>query len=411
MSSYILLRNNKEAGPYSFDELLQIGFKPYDLIWVEGKSAMWRYPSEVPELKDYSEAEEEQPYDRFYKKQNIVTDSVQNQKSTAQKQVYVSMPDKQVKEVKTNSSLLKKTESPDNYITEPAPVASVKYEQPLEEIKEMYSKNLKYRNQKIAQRQIMVSQLKKTALFTCLVVLGVLIGFLINKKKNHSLTLVSNKESATVPVELPASNQVSLSKVEEKIPAEIIITNKEEYLIPTNDIGLLKEENIPQNQKKAASQPPSQPAGKEIKQQPKSPINIELITPRAETNSLTGARNKKTRGETVEEIPTSAKSDNDLSKLVTVNSNDYQRGAFGGIRNLELTLTNHSNYFLDNVTVELQYLKPSEHTLRSEKIIFTKIPAEGTLTIAVPPSNRGIKVQFKIIKIESKELNTDTANL
>ena len=101
-----------EDAAQAIEEILKIcREKEVGEIWVEGKSAMWRYPSEVPELKDYSEAEEEQPYDRFYKKQNIVTDSVQNQKSTAQKQVYVSMPDKQVKEVKTNSSLLKKTEN------------------------------------------------------------------------------------------------------------------------------------------------------------------------------------------------------------------------------------------------------------------------------------------------------------
>src|SRR5690606_3987126 len=32
------------------------------------KSAAWRYPSEVEELKPYAPAVEEQPFDRFYKK-------------------------------------------------------------------------------------------------------------------------------------------------------------------------------------------------------------------------------------------------------------------------------------------------------------------------------------------------------
>src|SRR5215471_17317899 len=68
MSNYLLLRNNKESGPHSLDELIELGLKPYDLIWIQGKSAAWRYPSEVEELKSIAPAVEEQPFDRFFKK-------------------------------------------------------------------------------------------------------------------------------------------------------------------------------------------------------------------------------------------------------------------------------------------------------------------------------------------------------
>jgi hypothetical protein len=94
-----------------------------------------------------------------------------------------------------------------------------------------------------------------------------------------------------------------------------------------------------------------------------------------------------------------------------VKSNDYKRGAFGGIRDLQLTVINDSKYVLDNVVVELQYLKPSEQPLKSENISFRSIAPKGTMTIVIPPSNRGIKVTFKIVKIESKELNDETAGL
>src|SRR2546421_892684 len=68
MQKFLLLRNNKETGPFSVEELEQLGLKPYDLIWVNGKSAAWRYPGEVDELKSFAPPVEEQPYDRFYKK-------------------------------------------------------------------------------------------------------------------------------------------------------------------------------------------------------------------------------------------------------------------------------------------------------------------------------------------------------
>lgn len=68
MNQYLLLRDNKQTGPYSVEELIKKGLKPYDLVWLDGRSAAWRYPSEIAELKAFAPAVEEQPYDRFYKK-------------------------------------------------------------------------------------------------------------------------------------------------------------------------------------------------------------------------------------------------------------------------------------------------------------------------------------------------------
>src|SRR5262250_1680874 len=64
---YRLLRNNKEEGPFSSEELIQAGLKPYDLIWVDGRSAAWRYPGEMSEFKALVPEPEEQPFDRFSK--------------------------------------------------------------------------------------------------------------------------------------------------------------------------------------------------------------------------------------------------------------------------------------------------------------------------------------------------------
>src|SRR5688572_25753828 len=51
---YLLLRNNKQTGPFTREELLQLGLKKHDLLWVEGKSAGWRNPEEIAELKTES---------------------------------------------------------------------------------------------------------------------------------------------------------------------------------------------------------------------------------------------------------------------------------------------------------------------------------------------------------------------
>ena len=90
MNTYLLLRSNKQSGPYSLQQLVSFGLKPYDLVWLEGKSAAWRYPSEVDGLKDYAPATEEQPYDRFYKKPEEKPQEKQiNKPAQPQQETYV----------------------------------------------------------------------------------------------------------------------------------------------------------------------------------------------------------------------------------------------------------------------------------------------------------------------------------
>jgi hypothetical protein len=47
---YLLLRNNRETGPFTIDELRQQNLGPADLVWVEGKSQAWSHPTELTEL-------------------------------------------------------------------------------------------------------------------------------------------------------------------------------------------------------------------------------------------------------------------------------------------------------------------------------------------------------------------------
>src|ERR1700676_1341657 len=68
MSSYLLLRNNKESGPFTFEEVTGMTLKTYDLLWVVGKSAAWRYPGEIPELKSFAPPLPEQNSDSYVRK-------------------------------------------------------------------------------------------------------------------------------------------------------------------------------------------------------------------------------------------------------------------------------------------------------------------------------------------------------
>ncbi|MGZ3939186.1 MAG: FxLYD domain-containing protein [Flavisolibacter sp.] len=107
---YLLLRNNKQTGPYSLEELLQLNLKPFDLVWVDGRSAAWQYPFEIPSLKPYvpetphaeapfqpiaTAAMEESPVvtsASHQQPQNPVPQNVPPQGAEAPKRVFVSIP-------------------------------------------------------------------------------------------------------------------------------------------------------------------------------------------------------------------------------------------------------------------------------------------------------------------------------
>ena len=101
----------------------------------------------------------------------------------------------------------------------------------------------------------------------------------------------------------------------------------------------------------------------------------------------------------------------DLRKLVRVTNNNYVRGMFGGIRDLQLTVSNNSDFLLDEVKVELQILKPSGQPLRTDVIRFKNIAANGSVTVNAPDSQRGIKIDYRITKIESQQWEKATAGL
>jgi hypothetical protein len=58
MNKYLLLRDNKESGPYSLDQIRVLNLQQYDLVWIEGQSLVWKYPSEIHELKSFVPAAE-----------------------------------------------------------------------------------------------------------------------------------------------------------------------------------------------------------------------------------------------------------------------------------------------------------------------------------------------------------------
>jgi hypothetical protein len=460
MTSYLLLRNNKESGPYSLDQLVDLGLKAYDLVWVTGRSAAWRYPGEVEELKAYAPVVEEQPFDRFFKKPSEQQASgptpvqkeeipVVKQKQTTYtpaKSVFVTLPGN----VKVKTEPVKQEPKEDPYqkyqpgyqqqqeqpvvaktitITENPVAAEIKYSQPLDEIKEMYVKTLYERKQRIANKALLLQWGKKAAVVLAIVGVGVAIGFAMKSGSSKEPVL----SQTAVPTQPAVINETTTDPVQENNQESIennpAITGNQSVEQPQQ---FFKEESLnetPATEEKRTAAPAERvieeksaaPPLSEKKETSYPPV--EEPSPGVELNARTGERTRKVR-ETSDQSATTIseeketvkpkavmKSGGSLSKLVTVSSNEYTKVAFGGIRNLQLTVTNESKYILDNVTVELQYLKPSEEPLKTETVQFRSVSPGGSLTIRVPDTNRGIKVNYRITHILSTQSAKELADL
>ena len=424
MATYLLLRDNKESGPFSMNDLLNVGLKPYDLVWVQGKSAAWRYPSEVEELKPYAPIVEEQPFDRFFKKpgedrkdespetkeqlQYAPVVKHEELKFVPKKSVFVTLPGQK--------TVLVERPVPPQAVIKESPVApaiplakspepvELKFSQPLDEIKEMYVKTLQQRKNKTARKSYLIANLKKAAVIAGLVFLGVLAGFIIKSKPGKADDSISQKLQQTTPA---LTGNIEAGTIEDPVnPQKMPVLdktpsgNQNKQLNSSNNLHDLSTEA-------EQSGPATIRIRKEtmIKPAEKKEFDTNQTAPSAEVDAITGERIRKIRtgDNATEEKAIDRTSKNSLHELVSVASNDYKRVAFGGIRNLQLTVTNNSKYELDNVIVELQYLKPSEEPLRTENIKFKGIAANGTSTVRIPDTNRGIKISYKIINIESKQ--------
>ena len=446
MPSYLLLRSNKQTGPFSLEQLIQLGLKPYDLIWAEGKSAAWRYPSELPELKEYAPVAEEQPYDRFYKKaeeakkEELVLETevksepifrsnsysepeeIKYERYLPQKKTALTLQSDRISVIMPKQPNQPKKEEP-VFIPAPKPAPKIeestiriaerpvevetKYSQPLDEIKEMYVRQLQQRKNNTAQRKFFLQVAKKAAVIIGIIGVGVLIGFAIKPKHSSKNDLVLKAQKATIeqatePLLNENETAQTVADPQLKVPAEAVTKKQSQDLASNNSMNIqpdeIKTEPVEKDNKQEQKREPLNNAQQSSEEMVKASINERIKS----------SRNNDTDNEPKEKV---IAPQNELLKSVSVKANDYRIGTFGGFHNLQLTVTNDTKYTLDKVLVEVQYLKMNDEPVKIDHIPFQSIEPNGLLTIRIPDNNRGAKLSYRIIKIEPRTTNNNTAGL
>ena len=96
---------------------------------------------------------------------------------------------------------------------------------------------------------------------------------------------------------------------------------------------------------------------------------------------------------------------NKITSLVQVTTNKYSVNTFGGISNLDVIVTNNTDYTIDQITVEIDYIKENGGIYTTEYLTFNNISANQNKSLSAPNSNRGLSVNLFKQTITASELN------
>jgi hypothetical protein len=462
MNKYLLLRDNKQSGPYSLEELIEKGIKAYDLIWLDGKSAAWRYPSEIEELKPYSPVVEEQPFDRFYRKNSSVeqkkeeaiasfnkTPVTQEAEPAPQqaelvisgkRKIFVTMPGN------ANTKPVRRTETPiakQDEQSEPEKNAFIKSAQAGSEHKEtpvqsetpkeqkeqkpvteniyapktikisveeapeafssLFQDKYSLQDEKIVdmrpQKERKSGKLAFRAIIAlCLLLGGVVIGLVIS---------YYNQKSSSRDLD------ALVKQIQER---EKRLENSDQASLPVSfpagrELVSQNTDSVPA-QLHVSSETPSKP-GNQLKEEKKQNLPAAPAADKPQDKPIAGTNN----GSGNETVPVNAAaisaSKNDaaiesarknIHQLVAIEGNKYRTGVLGGISDLRLTISNNSMFQLDKVEVEIRYLGPEKKVVKTQTLLFNDISAGEQLTLEAPRTNRGVSVEYSIRSINSKEL-------
>ncbi|KAA5533516.1 hypothetical protein F0919_13325 [Taibaiella lutea] len=88
-----------------------------------------------------------------------------------------------------------------------------------------------------------------------------------------------------------------------------------------------------------------------------------------------------------------------IGRFVTQKVTYNYDGFFGGIDDVHVTVSNNSDFKIDEVTVQLSYIKKNGELYDTQYITVSNIPARGQKTVSAPESKRGTSMNSKLGKV------------
>ena len=432
---YLLLRNNQQTGPHSLDELIRLNLKPFDLIWVEGKSSGWSYPSEIEALKPFLAAATATATSETA----FAPNSNQPQPPpSVSKKIFVSLPVNRAASLGSPPAfsaadpIEKKAEELRQRIQSYAaqkPLDTLdndelrtNYARSLNKVEEDYTTWM-YHKKTEKSRTIGKKHLAIAGITIVGLVAGWLAaGYLFKQPESKALLVtVQNKPAGSVakafetkepaspafptppePVKPSATNS-GVKKSEDKKEKPAVGKKAETVKTPVAEVAAKEvlppaHEAPPMVEPTAGSAPPAPEAPREKKKSLKQILGGLFKKRKEETareESKAAEETNKDRNATHRSEPATATLD--LSDQVDIKTNQNSEDWMMGIQGLKLTLYNRSAATLKNAAVDVLYYSEQNELLDKKTVYFSNVEAKKSQTLAAPDHRLADHVGYKII--------------
>jgi|GEM_PF-5009630 len=355
MKLYFLLRNNVESGPYSQKELKEIGLAPTDLIWIDGESTAWQHPVDINGLKSIAKL-------GIIKPLNTVSNPTPKTEPSYQ---FSASTD----EISTSFDR-----------------TAQRYAAVTEE--EVYPVNDKESFSWENRRPRVNAAAVANSLFGLgVLVVGVMLFAFVVKK------LVDHFEYEP---HIASAEAVEIS-------SENVLVNRRSHAA----MGLVPMTESSKDTQTAAAAPVT--ATNAVAATPQLVVNTKtesISSTEEKSKEAPAAEPEIVQAENKEEKNPEEKEAKPVTKAaptLSVSANEYKIGMFGGISDLEITVNNPSSMNIDRAVVEVEFLKPNGSVVKSQTVTVENISAGGAKKIAVPASNRGVKIRYRVVSTDVQD--------
>ena len=426
---YLLLRNNQQTGPHSFEELLELHLRPYDLIWVEGKSLGWRYPTEIETLKPFfatpEPAQKQEPTSKPIESiQRVIN-------VNPSKKIFVSMPATSKQPVSPKEPVVDPIEQKAEELRKraeafipQAPPVQTNFARDLNDAEEQYTQWI---YQTKSKKRNTVN--KGTLAIVAICILLIAGGWWAGSSFVNSTSPVGKTSSEEAIEEhlVPAA-------VEEKVTAENVALPKTETQTPSTSKSpvakkIIEKDNaeskpiarqettLPETVKsnnettelpavvseETKNEEPIQDAPVAKKKTLKEKIN-DLLKKRKDGEETAGTESKPTDSNTGERTATRRddKTDQapiltDVSEQVEIKTNKIADSWMMGVKNLKLTLVNRSNLTITAAKIEVVYLSEQNTVLEKKILSYANISPNKSQTVSAPDQRLADHIEYKVI--------------
>ncbi len=379
MSTYLLLRNNKQTGPYTLEEIKSMSLKSYDLVWIEGKSAAWRYPGEITEFSSFAPVVPEQPYDRFFKKAGTETAKKESHVNSTriilpnQESVYINLPASEKRLSGIGSAPQRR-----------APL-ELNWEEP---IRQPEAYKITERHKASSGRSLLIISI------ALMFIAGLITGFIIS---NRRIFYSANGNSTQAQ---PPARKSSTALQANPVKSGLMVGDDKNRQLNKEEPGSLKEPIIPSGITKKKKSGLASFTKKNS--QPAAPGRTPVEKVSDSTANL--RENDNENSSLAEKIRANP------SDYLIVTAGKYKVGILGGISEVPLMITNRSGVTMDLVVVAVDYVLHNNKVFKTENLSFRNLASGTTVTAEAPKSPRGVKITYRLTIADAQQIDMSYSN-